>query len=420
MITNKLVNILDRLERTPSRNDKIGVIKYNRDNTEMRKYFKYIFDPYSVHHLKKLPKVPPLSCDFDKVYDDIWLLCDWLKNQKGLDNGALNMIYWSIMPYKGTFTFKWIEKLLLKKAIAGVATSTVNAALGKDFIPTFKCMLADNKKLVNFEDFVYPCIAQYKLDGFRAIYIPGKGFIGRSGKPISNVNLEDHINIPDIAIGDKPQVFDGELYSHDIHFNEISSILRSDKEIPDSLKYVIYSMISREDWDKRKSNTPYHAQLKRIGIGIKIYGNNNIQGINSFIINNPYELEELYNKALNLGYEGLMVKDPNASYQFKRVTLKSKIMAKIKPEDFADGKIINWFKGADGSKLENKFGGFIIELENGKEVRVGGGFDDKEREKYGVKTDGYIGSWIRISYLEKTPAGSLRGPVFQGIRDCKD
>jgi ATP-dependent DNA ligase len=51
---------------------------------------------------------------------------------------------------------------------------------------------------------------------------------------------------------------------------------------------------------------------------------------------------------------------------------------------------------------------------NGRLVRVGGGFTDEQRASIWDKRDTVIGSWLEVSFQNMTPEGSFRHPRIRG------
>ena len=70
--------------------------------------------------------------------------------------------------------------------------------------------------------------------------------------------------------------------------------------------------------------------------------------------------------------------------------------------------------------LPRMLGGFNIELDSGKQLKVGSGFKEHERIQFWNDREKLPGRWIKVQYNEVTPDGSLRFPVFLHLRDDKE
>jgi DNA ligase-1 len=112
------------------------------------------------------------------------------------------------------------------------------------------------------------------------------------------------------------------------------------------------------------------------------------------------------------GEEGIMIKDINAPYKFKR----DWSVMKYKAFFDADVEIKDMLEGT--GKHQGKLGSFVIDYK-GKEVRVGSGLNDETREKLWKNPKSHIGRIIEVRYQEETPDGSLRFPTFVCFRNDK-
>ena len=116
------------------------------------------------------------------------------------------------------------------------------------------------------------------------------------------------------------------------------------------------------------------------------------------------KVEQQFQKALDFGYEGLVLKSINHYYKTRR----SYDWLKVKNTREEDLPIINVFEGT--GRNEGSLGGIIVQRKNGKTVRVGTGFSDGLRHAIWNDVDGYIGKTAEVLYHEETPDGSLRHP----------
>ena len=90
------------------------------------------------------------------------------------------------------------------------------------------------------------------------------------------------------------------------------------------------------------------------------------------------KLEVALTKIVESGGEGLMVRDPNATYECCR----SHKLLKIKPFDDAEGTVIGYITGREtnlGSKLLGMMGALILRLDDGNRLELSG-FTDSERQ----------------------------------------
>jgi DNA ligase-1 len=412
LLSDKTIKYLEELESTSGTNNKISIIKEAFQYEEFRQYMFYALHPYKRFNIGKVPEAIKGACHKPNNFDNIFNLLDWLVAKRGVSDADLNEVvdYLRTAKTNAPVIYKWLCKLITKSSIAGIGVSLVNKAMGYEFIPKFKCMLMD---VVKMEDVTFPTLAQIKYDGFRCINIPGEGAIGRSGKPIVNKNVARLIKGLSTNY-----VTDGELYSHNLNFNEIASILRKENEpIPLSVHYVIYDAIHIDEWKAKNSSMIYSDRLRLMWNLMCANTNGSITTAETEDITNIDDLKVYYDSVLAKGYEGLVVKNPNGYYQWKRVTAKSGVMGKIKPSDYIDAKIIDRFEGK--GEIIGRLGGFVVELEDTTVVRVGSGFTKEQRVEYWEDGFKFKGEWVRLGYTERTPDGNLRFPRLDSFRDNK-
>jgi ATP-dependent DNA ligase len=447
MINAKVIELLEKLEGVRGRNAKIKIIQENEGTTDFILYLKAALNPYEIYNIGKI--VQPEGFNQTEKFEHMFDMTEYLSQKKGLNNQDLANVYFAINELDA-ITQKWIRKAILKKSIAGIGAKTVNKALGYNVIPIFELMLMHNNEK-DYKGIKFPILAEPKVDGFRCIKFPGKIFLGRSGKPLANSRFNEHVQIDDsLEFKENQVVLDGEAYSHGRDFNSLASILSSeDKEIPKDVKFVVFSAIPLQEWNVQKGITTYKEQMEFIENTDWEGTCKNVVPITGITVNSIEELEEYYKEVTNEGYEGVVVKNPDEPYYWKRVTVASGICQKIKPEEFIDGEIVDYYEGEDDYK--GMLGGFVARLESGVLVGVGSGLSliqrqkywdgrdleeivDKEGEHTGWKPIGpelseeetreyfnknHLNKWIEIKYMNITPEGSLRHPIFKRFRDDK-
>lgn len=282
-------------------------------------------------------------------------------------------------------------------------------------MPDFKVMLASSD-MPNLSAITYPLYVQPKLDGFRAVYIPDQGFISRSGKQFRNDNLKTYFkaleNVTDY-------VLDGELYIHGEEFKDLTSTINKSDVSIKNLVYTVYDIIPVEDWQNQKCTLEYEDRLKLVRevLNTQVCDFSKVRDIATDLVEDFREAKNIYKEYLDDEYEGIIVRNPKSLYKWGRSTLRSGELLKIKPFQSEDLKIVGMFAGE--GQFEDCLGGIVCALPNGKEVRVGSGFSvDSRKEMWDNKND-FIGKTAEIKYMEYTPEGSLRHPIFIRIRTDK-
>jgi DNA ligase-1 len=132
------------------------------------------------------------------------------------------------------------------------------------------------------------------------------------------------------------------------------------------------------------------------------------------MVKNTKQLRAAFIESRKAGNEGLVLKDPDALYQFGYHDNWQKLKS-YKSDDY---RIAGFQEGS--GRLANTLGAFIISVDGQNECFIGTGLDDDLRKKIWGKRNHYLNKIIEIKYKEKTKAGKLREPVFMRLRTDKD
>lgn len=286
----------------------------------------------------------------------------------------------------------------------------------KDEKTTLLPMLAnkyqDRKKYLQI-----PFAVSRKLDGIRMITKQEDNKIiclSRLGKEFC---FMEHIRTQILSVMTKLNWmninFDGELYSHDLSFNQISSIVRQ-KNKPskdeDKLQYWIF--------DVADTNATYKERVYFLKVFKETYEklfpkSNTLQFELYELVDNHDVIQSLHDKYVNEGFEGLMARNLESLYKFKH---RSNDLLKYKNFEDEEFEIVD-FKLGKGTEE----GAIIYTCKSGTEV-----FDVRprgsifQRIEDGKKGKSFIGKKLTVRYqkdsrdLENTLP---RFPVGICIRD---
>lgn len=423
-----IINTLESLEAIGSRLAKEEILRSNIKNQLLISVFDAASDPYKNYYVTKF-KMPPHvesgDADDDVIKEFLEKTLLSLSTRSVVGNTAKGLVEDSFS--KMTFLQqKWCNRILLKNLRCGVSDTTINK-FWPGVIKKFAVALAEslsarwsNDRLVIDDDLTYPVIIEPKLDGLRIIAIKSSGKVTlytRNGTlietlPTITASLELHPlnNI----------VFDGEAIGQD--WNESASIIMSRKNSKGdgNIVYHVFDVVPLKSWMDRTSDTKFEERRKfleklfvsGIPTGIKC-----LKITDKIIAGSEGDILRYYDKCLALGYEGVMIKNPESKYLWKR----SDSILKLKPVSTYEGVIVGWHKGGTGSKRQDLFGGFSVLLSNGCVTQVGSGLDDKIRTE--VETNGpnsYIGKIIECEAQSLTDDGKMRFPVFIRFRSESD
>lgn len=178
----------------------------------------------------------------------------------------------------------------------------------------------------------YPAFAQPKFDGHRCIAVVKDGratLWSRTRKPITGVphiiaDIEAMIASSSEWATPRELVFDGELYNHDYKddFEELSSFVRQAEPKPghEVLQYHIYDLAAGTD-GAGLDITQLHqgarlGEIHRLFRGVDKFGA--LRRVETIPVNSEEELMDAFDRFLEQGYEGLMVRNVLGAYVSKR------------------------------------------------------------------------------------------------------
>jgi len=248
----------------------------------------------------------------------------------------------------------------------------------------------------------WPCAISSKIDGIRLIVEIKNGQIkcvSRTGKELFNL---EHITDELLKLG-KDIVLDGELYSNDLTFEEIVSIVRKTKT-----RDLRMSKIYFYAFDIINNNT-YHSRV--IELDYLVMGLSNTKVVPWKIIKSEAELFSAHKKYVNNGYEGTMIRNLSSLYQPNK---RSYDLLKLKEFQDNEFEIIGWKTGKGKSSSIPTFLLVTGEKKTFEAVPKG---TEEERGNYLAEADNYIGKFATIRFFEYTADGIPRFPVLIGVRD---
>lgn len=421
MLFNELV---DLLKNTSSTNGKIDILKNISNNHKL--LLQLIYDPFRMFNINTIESNSSGNKNIDDNVGELVIICKHL-NEKDIPIAntkiMLNNYYNNLTKNDQDI----LLKILNKDLKVGIGIKLLNKALGKGFIREFNIQLANK-----YQDFIkkknYKTTKYFycspKLDGHRLFYMNGKLF-SRSGKEY--VGFEHIIEELKVIENSYNNIFiDGELYSDKLDFNSIASKINSSvnfsEEEKKELKYYVFAIGSLDE-----NNKEYNETINMIETLKNIQNNNRfnyIKFIKYELIDN--NIDKIHSKCLGYmeqGYEGIMLRDVNNSYDFKRSDnlLKYKI---FEENDFIIKELLEGTKGTD---RENNLGsiscyGTVDYNRNNVEVVFNANFKgtDEERTNLWNIKDELKGKLVEVKYQgisqDKSGNYSLRFPVATKIK----
>lgn len=420
-------NIIDSLKSTSGRNDKISILKSNKDNSLWTEVLKFLFDPMVVTGIsdKKISK------DVDNsMAVPMGGLLDVLNYLRVHNTGTLVDIATVSAFAKANPTHsEWLLQLCTKSLKLGVDVSTINKVYGKDFIRVFAVMLADslsgNEKYLEGKEF----ILTQKLDGLRCVAVVYDNgtvkFFTRNG--------QDYGDVPDVAadllsLPMRNVVYDGELIAASKKnntnevFRETSSVARRDG-VKRGLIYHVFDFLPLDDFMSGKCDTPCKLRKLNLNMLLRNASTEWVEEVKILYLGNRVDkIPKFLDFALEKGWEGLMINLADAAYESKR----TRSLLKVKQFKTIDVRITGVYEG-EGENI-GRLGGITCEFDFGgtpHSTKCGSGFTSEQRDMYWRNPDLLIGKIAEIKFFEISQNAdgthSLRFPIWlDRIRFDKD
>lgn len=319
-------------------------------------------------------------------------------------------------------TRKWINKHEKEGYQPSLDTASKAATKGtttsSNFL-TIRPMLAQTYGKVSKPELPY--YVQRKYDGLRCIasYNPTTKTVElktRNNKPYHHLATirADCAKIFEHT----PSNFhlDGELYTNDIPFEEISGIARKQtigKEDIKKMEYLKYHIYDCVDLDNLKmTNTERVVTLQTLFKKTKFP--KSLRLVSTYIVKTEDELARHHNDFVKDGYEGTMIRDPNGHYQINK---RSKFLQKYKDFMEDEYEII----GADEETGDNE--GCVIwkcQTSDGKPFSCTQNGTREYRRELFSNIEKYIGKPLTVTFQELTADGIPRFPKGKAVRIDKD
>jgi ATP-dependent DNA ligase len=278
-----------------------------------------------------------------------------------------------------------------------------------------KCYPFEEKRLAKWKP---PYIVQPKYDGIRCRAIsmqiqtsnlhrvaPGQTdhlLLSSEENPIFSV---PHINI-ELSRLRLTCELDGELYCHGMPFEQITSITSRTVNIhPDSSKiqYWVFDIVN---------DLP---QMKRTLIIENLRGLSPlIQVAPFYLCENLDDVMRAYDKLIEDGYEGIIVRHIDSLYERKRSTF----VMKFKPKQQDEYEITGFQEEVDkgGTPLDT-LGALTCKSGDGNTFNCGTGFSDERRKQLWDGRDLLVGAVAVIKYQHLSVGRAVpRFPVFVEIK----
>ena len=283
----------------------------------------------------------------------------------------------------------------------------------------------------NLDTLPYPLLASVKLDGIRCIIKDGIA-LSRTLRPIRNKHIQSILGRPEY------NGLDGELIVGDPTASDCmrrtNSGVMSIEGTP-NFTYYIFDLWNRVNCQYKEA----YSYLLSIGDTLK-----HTEVLPQLYLENTSAIERYENRAIRYGYEGIILRRPDAPYKFGRSTLKEGYLLKLKRYCQEEAIVIGFEplqhndnnaeinalgytqrSSAQGNKIDLPLLGNLIvkgmfQDQPNVTFSIGTGFTLLEREKLWEQRKDLIGKIVTYKFFPTGSKDKPRHPVYKSFRDPED
>jgi DNA ligase-1 len=427
--------VISSLEDHPSRLNKEAIVLAQAEagNNEFFEGCRLALDPMITFGIKQVPE----KKDEDGAglpWDSFTLALTGFVTRQVTGNTARDVIQAMMKSATKAEWNGWYRRILIKDLRCGTSEKTINKVVEKKYasyaIPVFSCQLAHDS--ANHESKVSgKKLIEVKLDGVRVITIVRSDgrvdMFSRNGKELVNFpHIVEQISAVVKAKStskDMDLVLDGEIMSSSFQDLMTQVHRKSDVKANDAI-LNLFDVLPLEDFEKGTYDKTQQVRSTMVSFWVDQNKDQlpNVTALTNELVDldtdeGQTRYKEINAKAVAGGYEGIMIKDPEAGYECKR----SVAWLKLKPFIEVSLEVVDVEEGT--GRNVGRLGAIVCQgVDDGKAIRVnvGSGFSDSDRDSYWASRDSLLGQIVevRADAVTQNQDGtySLRFPRFLRFR----
>lgn len=271
----------------------------------------------------------------------------------------------------------------------------------------------------------FPLFASPKLDGIRCAVVGGKA-LTRTLKEVPNRTVFNNLSQAQLT-GLDGELIVGDPTADDVYRNTVSGVMSRDGN-PEFTYYVFDLHDGDGHWHQR-FQTLYEGFADRTAIQVLPHA----------FIRDHDELLEYEQKHIELGYEGVILRDPKAPYKHGRSTVREGYLLKLKRFQDSEAEILDVIEEMHNgneaqtnelgrtkrsSHKENKTGKqrmgalLVRDIKTGVEFQIGTGFNDTDKAQFWLNDR--RGQLVKYKFFPVGVKDKPRHPVYLGLRSKDD
>lgn len=398
-------NILQELSETTKSTIKINILKEHIDNELLKRVFVAALSPINIYYIKKIPEYTPSEYPILTLSDAINRLVDF--SSRKYTGGAAIQQLTDILNSLSSDDAEVIARIIQGNLKCGVNESTINKVF-KDLIPEYPYQRCSGIKAIKKAK--WPWISQLKADGlYGNLNYTTDGnihILTRAGREFKShdqfTNIIDYVKSNfhknTQTHGEFLVEKDGIILPREIGNGILNAVSKGGSfDVDEKPIYMVWDQIPlNESIPKGRYEKEYDSRYTELISQIKT-SNGPIQLIKSKLV---YSLDEAiadFQYWLSLGYEGSVLKNPNAVWRDGTSTdqIKLKLIVEV------DLEIVGYNKGT--GKNKELFGSIIVKTSDGLlEVSIPG-IKDEMRKHIHERADELIGTVLTAKFNSILP-----------------
>lgn len=284
-------------------------------------------------------------------------------------------------------------------------------------------------KVKDFESINYPVLASTKIDGIRAI-CKENVLLSRTMTAIPNISTQQEFGAITFH-GMDGELVVGNPYDHNCMQQTMSGVMSQSGQ-PNAQWYIF------DKWDIDKPYLFRAREVKRIIEDLKL---DNLHWVSQTLIRNCDELYRYEENTLAQGYEGVIIRAPDAPYKQNRSTLREGYMLKVKRFEDSEAEVLDTYElmhnnneattdsrgytkratNASGKQAAGVLGGLLVrDIHTGVCFELGTGYSMDQRKNLWEGKKYLKGKIVKYKHFNIGVVDKPRHPIFLGFRDRRD
>lgn len=285
------------------------------------------------------------------------------------------------------------------------------------------------------EEIQYPCWASYKIDGLRGI-VTKTGLMSNSMKPLPNGHCQKEF-ATDSYFGFDGELVEGQPNTPGVYKRTLSAVMTIGGE-PD-VYYYVFDICTEETKDM-----PFEKRYQMLKVWfdtLKMCGHDRVHLVPQKLCHTPEELDAFEKEAIQLGFEGVMIRKGDSPYKYGRSTMKQAYILKLKRFVDAEAYVVGFEEEMTnlneattdaqgltqrGHSQENKvaagrLGALVVkDPYTGNIFKIGTGFSHALKQEIWDNKHDWRGTVVTYKHFPIGDYDVPRIPVFKGKRDPRD